>query len=60
MLTAPRDLGTVCEQRSSADHAFAVIKHPRSLQWNSKDERTVTTAYLNPAPDKGLQRLTDL
>ena len=26
MLTAPRGLGTVCEQRSSADHAFAAIK----------------------------------
>ena len=25
MLTAPRNLGTVCEQRSSADHAFAAI-----------------------------------
>jgi hypothetical protein len=48
MLTAPRALGTVCEQRSSADHAFAVIKLPRSLHSNSKDERTVKTASLKP------------
>jgi hypothetical protein len=56
MLTAPRALGTVCEQRSSADHAFAVIKLPRSLHRNSKDERTVKTASLKPVSDNGLQR----
>jgi len=28
MLTAPRGLGTVCEKRSSADHAFAARKLP--------------------------------
>jgi len=53
MLTAPRGLGTVCEQRSSADHAFATIKLPRSLHWNSKDERTVTTACLQLDTDNG-------
>jgi hypothetical protein len=31
MLTAPRGLGTVCEQRPSADHAFAATNLPRSL-----------------------------
>jgi hypothetical protein len=28
MLTAPRGLGTVCEKRSSADHAFAANELP--------------------------------
>ena len=60
MLTAPRGLGTVCEQRSNADHAFAAINLPRSLHRNSKDERTVTTACLQPDTDNGPQRPTDL
>ena len=32
---------------------------PRSAQGN-EDERTVTTAWLQPAPDNGLQRPSDL
>jgi len=56
---APRNVLVVAMANKLARIVWAVPFH-QGLQRNGKGERTVTTAYLKPASDKGLQRPTDL